>query len=216
MSNERTVTSKDVLKQALEELEFCIECARGTERMDGFTMGDHEWLSAARLAVSNAMRPAPETFVRPYEQVMKQAEREGVDAQDLIATLMKKVEDQRRELARLNVEHRTAVGTRVPVTDRRGESAISEEGVPLCSALKASEVREWHFDRYRAGKLKAQGVKVHAVTEADAWVKAKELLHIDGNLPTDELRLSQNGLSARVPVCPECGRPDCACGQGQL
>jgi hypothetical protein len=47
---------------------------------------------------------------------------------------------------------------------------------------------EWHFDRYRDGRLKAQGIMVHADTEAEAWEKAVEILHIDGNLQTDELR----------------------------
>jgi hypothetical protein len=76
---------------------------------------------------------------------------------------------------------------------KAGMDFIDGAPLPKRAALKANVVREWHFDRYRNGKLKAQGVKVHAVTEAEAWVKAKELLHIDGNLPTDELRLSQNG-----------------------
>lgn len=98
---------------------------------------DAQWQNLASKLPQMAdilKRLVPQTTVRPYAEVMKQTEREGVDAQDLIATLMKKVEDQRLELARLNVKHRTAVGTRVPVTDRRVESAISEEGVPLCSA----------------------------------------------------------------------------------
>lgn len=55
------------------------------------------------------------------------------------------------------------------------------------------KVREWNFGRYRAGKLMAQGIKVHAITEEEAWIKAKELLYIDDNLPSDELRLVQNG-----------------------
>jgi hypothetical protein len=60
-------------------------------------------------------------------------------------------------------------------------------------AEKATAPREWVFDRYRNGKLKAQGVKVHAATQAEAWELARSLLSIDGNLPTDELRLQENG-----------------------
>jgi hypothetical protein len=59
-------------------------------------------------------------------------------------------------------------------------------------ALPAQE-REWSFNRYRAGRLMAQGVKVRASTFCEAWLKAKSCLHIDGNKPTDELRLSENG-----------------------
>jgi hypothetical protein len=51
--------------------------------------------------------------------------------------------------------------------------------------------REWHFDRYRSGKLMAQGVKVHAVNYAEAYERAIKLLFIEGNKPTDELRLSE-------------------------
>lgn len=60
---------------------------------------------------------------------------------------------------------------------------------------KASAVqREWHFDRYRNGRLMAQGVKVvRAATEEEAREIARALLYLDGNLPSDELRLSQNG-----------------------
>lgn len=47
---------------------------------------------------------------------------------------------------------------------------------------------EWQFDRYVRGRIKAQGVTVHTATEAQAWEKAKELLYIDGNSPSDELR----------------------------
>jgi hypothetical protein len=52
-------------------------------------------------------------------------------------------------------------------------------------------VKEWRFDRYRDGHLKAQGVKVHAVTEPEAWAAARSLLHIDGNRPTDVLVLDR-------------------------
>jgi hypothetical protein len=64
-----------------------------------------------------------------------------------------------------------------------------------CSAAKASVVqREWHFDRYRNGRLMAQGVKVvRAATEEEAREIARALLYLDGNLPSDELRLSRNG-----------------------
>jgi hypothetical protein len=69
-----------------------------------------------------------------------------------------------------------------------------EKWLELMHAQETSEPREWHFDRYRNGKLMAQGVKVtRAKSEAEAWEIAKSLLHLDGNLPTDELRLAQNG-----------------------
>jgi hypothetical protein len=58
---------------------------------------------------------------------------------------------------------------------------------------KASEPvkREWRFDRYRNGRLMAEGVTVHTVTEAEAWEKAESLKR-QFQSPTDELRLSQS------------------------
>lgn len=61
------------------------------------------------------------------------------------------------------------------------------------SEQKTTARREWHFDRYRNGKLMAQGVKVHAVNYAEAYEKAVTMLFTDGNKPTDELRIAQNG-----------------------
>jgi len=67
------------------------------------------------------------------------------------------------------------------------------------AASKAPAVqREWHFDRYRNGRLMAQGVKVvRAASEEDAREIARSLLYLDGNLPSDELRLSENGDEQR-------------------
>ena len=39
---------------------------------------------------------------RDYKHVMKDAESDGVDSEELIAAMMKKIEDQGRELAKLN------------------------------------------------------------------------------------------------------------------
>ena len=36
-------------------------------------------------------------------------------------------------------------------------------------------MKEWKFDRYRDGKLMAQGVRVHAATEEEARRKARAL-----------------------------------------
>lgn len=52
----KTIMDKTLLHTALENLEFCIEVAHGTESsFDSFTAGDYTWLSEARLAVSDAL-----------------------------------------------------------------------------------------------------------------------------------------------------------------
>jgi hypothetical protein len=66
--------------------------------------------------------------------------------------------------------------------------------------MTAETVVEWQFDRYVYGRLKAQGVTVHTATEAEAWARANELLSIDGNHPTDELR-------PRWDPCEKCRKP---------
>lgn len=75
---------------------------------------------------------------------------------------------------------------------------IAERGIheSACKAPKVPEVREWHFDRYRNGRPMAEGVKVHATTEAEARDKAKSLSISAGHWPSDELRLSQNGSAS--------------------
>jgi hypothetical protein len=68
-------------------------------------------------------------------------------------------------------------------------------GATYGPTVKANALqREWHFDRYRNGRLMAQGMKVlRAASEEEAREIARSLLYLDGNLPSDELRLSENG-----------------------
>lgn len=61
------------------------------------------------------------------------------------------------------------------------------------ASQKAPTKRMWRFDRYRDGKLMAQGIMVRATNYAEAYSQAVSLLYIDGNKPTDELRLVENG-----------------------
>ena len=70
----------------------------------------------------------------------------------------------------------------------------------------SEHVSEWQFDRYRNGQLKAQGVTVHTATAAEAWEKARSLLYIDGNRPSDELRTKWDACEGSRDG-ERCGRP---------
>lgn len=70
------------------------------------------------------------------------------------------------------------------------EPSPPHPGPSIEKAFAQSPRRVWHFDRYRNGQLMAQGVQVQAANYADAYDKATKLLFIDGNKPTDELRLT--------------------------
>lgn len=101
-------------------------------------------------------------------------------------------------------ENRSGVKATAPL-DREAVNALALQCAQASAVVRQ---REWNFDRYRNGQLMAQGVKVHAATETEAWIKAKELLHIDGNKPTDELRLQPLKNSDK---CPKCGFVACDC-----
>lgn len=73
--------------------------------------------------------------------------------------------------------------------DREAANALALECAQASAVVRKCEKREWIFDRYRNDRLMAQGVKVHAVSYAEAYAEAVSLLFIDGNKPTDELRL---------------------------
>lgn len=68
---------------------------------------------------------------------------------------------------------------------------LASDALDPSTSEKASEPREWRFERYRNGRLMAEGVTVHTVTEAEAWEKAESLKR-QFQSPTDELRLSQS------------------------
>lgn len=88
--------------------------------------------------------------------------------------------------------------------DEALDSAIAERAIKTGNTPKANQPveREWNFDRYRNGRLMAEGVRVQAVTEVEAWEKAESLKR-QLQSPTDELRLSQNGDDWRTQKTSE-------------
>ncbi len=157
-------------KEACEALE---RAASAAESADPLASKDHDL----------ARQAAEETAAEVRAEVARLQAR--IDALMLEYCPGEMTPDQTAEWARHQVR-----------ADETSElSHVQPVAIVEITAEKASAVhREWHFDRYRNGRLMAQGVKVvRAATEEEAWEIARSLLHLDGNLPSDELRLSQNG-----------------------
>lgn len=66
-----------------------------------------------------------------------------------------------------------------------GNKPCEECGGTGLAQKTAPALRAFAFDRYRNGKLMAEGIVVHTATEAEAWEKAKSMRRLN----TDHLEL---------------------------